>query len=678
MHLLKRLLFLPRPSSTLDLIHRKALRTSSSSSSGGGGGGAAHPVSRFALSTAHYRVYLLWKGALYLYSGLLVSRFLLLSCVLFLDRKFSGSSSSSGTLTFAEGYARADPVLGGLVVFGITTEEEDEDEDDNFFHFITPFSALVVALLSSISLYLDLLLHFRLDLFTTQLFQEAVNLNGVHFWAVNRHLKRPPRFCLLHPLETGREISRWACQLWNYRADQRYCSFYFRRLRKYPHLSKSVRLKVMLVVMGLEVVVVVSVYSTLVLCCGKPFVLGKVSRRLFFISELLFPAGFALAYIYELSTPVIVVVVEEDSVEEDIDVDLDDHLRYFPRFEKAFFAFLARYNRRLPPNSSTADVLLLAYAVFNAARVFLYLLYYLAIALFANVAHQAENQRKLRQLVAHCRRTTAILTSVSSEEGSNAEGDVQRISRISRRTSNNLRTTISPAVPSTNGLLYSQNLAACLVFYYQERLFFLYACLRLNGLAENNGQRRRGGKRGGKNKEKGGGGPVSGLLGACFIGNSALGAALLTPLFSGWFSLPWSRKLFLLAFFALQKAFFCSAVVLCSSASGWLHRSGRLLYSAQSILRPRANVVAVVAKLKLMTRFELVHTRRPFTFRMLWRSVGVRRELLYEVWVLIFWVLILFFIFILFSQYSLLYTAYLFALFKLINKRRLLLSVDSC
>ncbi|KAH9403301.1 hypothetical protein TYRP_015184 [Tyrophagus putrescentiae] len=632
MHLLKRLLFLPRPSSTLDLIHRKALRTSSSS--GGGGGGAAHPVSRFALSTAHYRVYLLWKGALYLYSGLLVSRFLLLGCVLFLDRQYSGSSSSLGTLTFAEGYTRADPVLGGLI-FGITTEEEDEDEDDNFFHFITPFSALVVALLSSISLYLDLLLHFRLDLFTTQLFQEAVNLNGVHFWAVNRHLKRPPRFCLLHPLETGREISRWACQLWNYRADQRYCSFYFRRLRKYPHLSKSVRLKVMLVGMGLEKVVVVSVYSTLVICCG-----------------------FALAYIYQLSTPVTVVVVEEDAVEEDIDVDLDDHLKYFPRFEKAFFAFLARYNRHLPPNSSTADVLLLAYAVFNAARVFTYLLYYLAIALFANVAHQAENQRKLRQLVAHCRRTATLTSSTSGEDtNANAEGGVQmisRTSRISRRTSNNLRTTISPAVPSTNGLLYSQNLAACLVFYYQERLFFLYACLRLNGLtAEDNGR-----KRGGKSKEKGGGGPVSGLLGACFIGNSALGAALLTPLFSGWFSLPWSRKLFLLAFFALQKAFFCSAVVLCSSASGWLHRSGRLLYSAQSILRPRANVVAVVAKLKLMTRFELVHTRRPFTFRMLWRSVGVRRELLYE--------------------YSLLYTAYLFALFKLINKRRLLLSVDSC
>ena len=393
-----------------------------------------------------------------------------------------------------------------------------------------------------------------------------------------------------------------------------------------------------------------------------------------------------MAYIYQLSTPVTVVVVEEDAVEEDIDVDLDDHLRYFPRFEKAFFAFLARYNRHLPPNSSTADVLLLAYAVFNAARVFLYLLYYLAIALFANVAHQAENQRKLRQLVAHCRRTTATLTSVSSEEGSNAEGDVQRISRISRRTSNNLRTTISPAVPSTNGLLYSQNLAACLVFYYQERLFFLYACLRLNGLtAEDNGRKRGGrGKRGGKYRKEKGSGPVSGLLGACFIGNSALGAALLTPLFSGWFSLPWSRKLFLLAFFALQKAFFCSAIALCSSASGWLHRSGRLLYSAQSILRPRANVVAVVAKLKLMTRFELVHTRRPFTFRMLWRSVGVRRELLYEVWVLmgliflVFWVLILFFIFILFSQYSLLYTAYLFALFKLINKRRLLLSVDSC
>ncbi len=267
MHLLKRLLFLPRPSSTLDLIHRKALRTFSSSSSGGGGGAAAHPVSRFALSTAHYRVYLLWKGALYLYSGLLVSRFLLLGCVLFLDRKFSGSSSSSGTLTFAEGYARADPVLGGLVVF--TTDSEEDDE--NFFHFMTPFTALVVALLAAISLYLDHLLHFRLDLFTTQLFQEAVNLNGVHFWAVNRHLKRPPRFCLLHPVETGREISRWACQLWNYRADQRYCSFYFRRLRKYPHLSKSVRLKVMLVGMGLEKVVVLSVYSTLVICCGKSF-----------------------------------------------------------------------------------------------------------------------------------------------------------------------------------------------------------------------------------------------------------------------------------------------------------------------------------------------------------------------------------------------------------------------
>ncbi len=249
MHLLlRRLLFLPHPSFTLDLIHRKALRVNNSNT-----------PSRFALSTAHYRFYLLWKGVLYLYNGLLIIRFSVLACALLLDHQISLSTVA---------YSRLDPVLGGLV-FTSATDDHHQRNDSNF-RFLRPHSCLVAVLLFSISLYLDLLLHFRLDPFTVQLFQESVNLNRVNFFVVNRHLKRPPQFCLSAPLKSSRKLINWSRQLWNSdRPELQSVSFYFRRLQKYPHLSRAVRLKVMLVVMGLEKVVVASVYSTLGVCVGK-------------------------------------------------------------------------------------------------------------------------------------------------------------------------------------------------------------------------------------------------------------------------------------------------------------------------------------------------------------------------------------------------------------------------
>lgn len=341
-------------------------------------------------------------------------------------------------------------------------------------------------------------------------------------------------------------------------------------------------------------------------------------------------SGLALAYIYQLTEG----DVAENNNSDGLALALDlDEIKY----SDTFLTFLRGFRqRRLPSLTVMIDIFFLAYTVFNASRSFKYLLYYISIALFANVAHQAENQRKLSQLLAHCCRTAAHFHSFRSRfenvepQTRNSSLEITTISRNSS-TLNPIRDSVNPSVPSTNGLLYAQNLAACLVFYYQERLFFLYACLRLDGSAVD-----QVGRKGKGNEGTGGGrrgGPVSGFLSVCFAGSAALGTVILTPLFlnSEIEILPWSEKIFLFGFFALQQAFFWSSVAVCSLATGWLHRSGRLLYSAQSILRPRANVVAFVAKLKLMTRFELVHTRRPFAFRMLWRSVAVRRELIYEV-----------------------------------------------
>lgn len=253
------------PSSMLTLLHRKALRSVAGS--------------RLSLSTAHYRVYLLWKVAHYLYGGLLLFRLSMLSTLLLLlevhHRKYGCCCSPSDgkpaevLLLLFSMFTRVDPVLGGLV------SDVTDDGGGNRFGLLNFYTCPVVTLLALIGFYLDHSLHFRLDLFTTQLFTEIVNLNGVHFFRLNAHLRRPkwPSSGLfLSSAQTVVErlslTLRWAGKLWNFRPDY-YCQFYFRRLRKFPHLSRAVRVKVLLLVMVAERVVVASVLASLLTCSGK-------------------------------------------------------------------------------------------------------------------------------------------------------------------------------------------------------------------------------------------------------------------------------------------------------------------------------------------------------------------------------------------------------------------------